>query len=159
MNISTFPFLFSCTETTEQVVLHPVPEHSECTEDGSDMPDAVCSRLIEEDGRLPTVPENKSGVPLYDDDPRLEDTEYQWLTDQAKQCACACCHSSVLGGPGAYFWDIDFEPVWIDSASRWSLWVLSGRTDEPDQTLPTDDLERLNAIVEFELNRRDSFSD
>ena len=42
----------------------------------------------------------------------------------------------------------------VGEIDRWSLSVLGGWTDEPDQTLPTDDMERLRALLEREMARR-----
>ena len=57
------------------------------------------------------------------------------------------------------FYDLTWEPVWIDSASGWSLRVLAGDTKDEIQTLPTTDPERLKALVDSELERRRNLPD
>ena len=164
MRVLIFPFLFFCScsvskdsskdsATTAPTIesLH-LPEHSECLTDIISA--EVCLSVVEEDQRQPTVSFNQSGKPLVEEDSRLENPDYIWLTEEIKKCTCVCCHSSDFGGPGAYFWDIDFLPVWIDSANSWTLFVLAGETEEPDQTLPLDDIERVKAIIEYERERR-----
>jgi len=150
--------LAACTPTPDTAAdwepVH-VPEHSECYPSGEEVSIESCVALVEEDGRYPGVSENKSGTAADPDDPRLTDPDYLWFESEIRSCACACCHMSTIGGPGAYFWDLDYGPVWIDSASRWSLSVLGGWTEEPDQTLPSDDLERVRAVIEAEIARRD----
>jgi hypothetical protein len=131
-----------------------IPGHNECLPAGESYSDEVCRAVVEDAGRQPTVSENKSGAEADWDDPRLTDPEYLWMEGEIMRCACRCCHTTEFGGAGVYFWDMDFSPVWIDSASGWSLSVFGGWTEEPDQTLPTDDLERLRAVIETELDRR-----
>jgi len=132
-----------------------IPAHSECRSDGTPMPEASCLALVEEDGRLPGVSMNKSNTDPDPDDPRLTDPEYIWLTETLSACACICCHKASYGGPGSYFWDMDHSPVWIDSAGNWTLSVLKGGSNEPDQTVPTDDLERVADLVAREKERRE----
>jgi hypothetical protein len=132
-----------------------IPSHSECRSDGSPMPEASCLALVEEDGRLPGESMNKSSTDPDPDDPRQTDPEYTWLRDTLSACACVCCHKASYGGPGTYFWDMDHTPVWIDSAGNWTLSVLKGASNEPDQTVPTDDLERVAELVEREKDRRE----
>ncbi len=55
---------------------------------------------------------------------------------------------------GACFWNLDHEPVWIDSASDGSLRVLAGLIDSDDQALPVEERARVGAIVEAEIARR-----
>ncbi len=131
-----------------------IPGHNECLEEGEQMTEAICVTLVEEDGRYPGVSEDKTPEDTPDDVWRLDDEEYLWLESEIRRCACACCHQSSIGGPGAYFWDLDWEPVWIDSASLWTLSVFGGWTEEPDQTLPTEDVDRLRALLEAEADRR-----
>ncbi len=131
-----------------------LPEHNECLAHGEAYSDETCLAVVEQDGRFPGVSENKSGAEAPADDPRLADPELQWLTAEIERCACTCCHRARYGGPGAYFWDLDFSPVWIDSASLWSLSVLGGYTEDETQTLPTDEIERVRAYLEVEAERR-----
>lgn len=131
-----------------------LPGHDECLPPGERMSDEVCLAVLEADGRYPTTSEDKSGVPTTADDARLADDDYNWMTDEVRRCTCVCCHSTVYGGPGTYLWDIDFEPVWIDSMSGWSIGVFGGWTEEAAQTLPTDDLERLRRVLDAERQRR-----
>ncbi len=131
-----------------------LPGHGDCLEEGEAYSDDVCLAVVEEDGRYPGVSEDKSRMDPVLDDPRLSDPGLQWLTSQASRCACACCHTAEYSGPGLYFWDLSFSPVWIDSASIWTLGVLAGWTEEPHQTLPVDDLERLEAVIQAEVDRR-----
>jgi hypothetical protein len=148
-----FKLLFlSCQESLDEIT--HLPEHSECQVDP--MPDTICQEVVEEDPRQPTTSINQSDMPPIPDDPRLTDEDYMWLTDQIKKCTCVCCHSTNLQGPGTYFWDIDFDPIWIDSANSWSLIVLAGKTEEPDQTLPSEDPERVVEIIDREISRRTS---
>ncbi len=65
-------------------------------------------------------------------------------------------HFSGLGGPGVRKWDLAFEPVWVDSASDWTLGVMGGWTPNEARTLPTSDVERLRAWIEGEWDRRDA---
>lgn len=157
-------FLVACAQPSADAdsgAAEPVyiPEHSECLPAGEEMPADSCVALVEEDGRYPGVSENKSGTAADPDDPRLSDPDYLWLASEIRRCACVCCHTSRYDGPGTYFWDMDHAPVWIDSASRWSLSVLGGWSEEPDQTLPSDDLERVRAVIEAEIARRDAARD
>lgn len=131
-----------------------LPGHNECLGEGEEMSAETCRAVVEEDGRLPTVAHNASGTPPDPYDPRLFDEDYAWLTAEAKRCTCVCCHSSVIGGPGTHRWDIEYQPVWIDSASDWALQVFAGYTDEYEQTLPSDDPARVQAVVDAEIERR-----
>jgi hypothetical protein len=133
-----------------------LPGHNDCLPEGQEMDDATCSAVIEADGRMPTVPTRAYHTVADDNDPRLDDPEYQWLEAEVKRCTCVCCHTERLGGPGTHRWDIDFAPVWIDSMNEWSMRVFVGDTYEGDQTLPTDDPDRLRAVLEAELALRDS---
>lgn len=131
-----------------------IPEHSECLPPGEEYSDEVCIALVEEDGRYPGTSEDKAQESGTDDDPRLTDPDYLWLTGELRRCACRCCHTTSLQGPATYFWDLEFTPVWIDSASSWSLDVLAGNTHEAAQTVQTDDLERAQAVIAQEIERR-----
>jgi hypothetical protein len=116
------------------------------------MEESVCRAVIADDGRQTTVSASKVETPS---DPALaHDPELLWLTAEIQRCTCACCHTASWGGPGVYFWDLEFQPVWTDSASMWSLSVLSGETHEDFQTLPVEDLERVQNWVESERERR-----
>lgn len=131
-----------------------LPGHNDCLPEGEEMSEETCRAVVEADGRLPTVSSNSSGTPPDPEDPRLSDPEYEWLTAEVRRCTCVCCHSTVIGGPGSHRWDIEYQPVWIDSASDWALQVFAGYTDEYPQTLPTEDLDRLRAVVDGEIARR-----
>ena len=131
-----------------------LPGHNECLPEGEEMQEETCLAVVADAGRYPTVSENKSGAEASSDDPRLTDEDYQWITATAKRCTCSCCHTSRWGGAGVYFWDLDFSPVWVDSASLWSLSVFGGFTEEDFQTLPADDMERLQTWLEGEADRR-----
>ena len=145
------------TDTTDDTG-HPLslPAHNDCLPHGETYSEEVCLAVVEADGRYPGVSENKSGTDPDWSDPRLSDPDIQWLTDQTLRCACACCHIEAYQGPGVYFWALDYDPVWLDSASAWSLTVFAGWTEEYEQTLPSDDPERLQAIIQAELDRRDA---
>ena len=146
---------------TPQVVdtapAHPdLPEHSSCPGDEV-LTDEVWLAVVAEDGRYPTHSVNRSSNPEREDDPRLDDPDYIWLGEQIEDCTCVCCHRARYEGPGVYLWDIDYEPVWIDSMSSWSMRTFAGETDEPEQTLPVDDIERFLAVIEAERQyRRDN---
>lgn len=131
-----------------------LPGHSECLPAGQEMTAEVCLAIVEEAGRYPTVSEDKSDLPPVEDDPRVDDPELAWLTSEVNRCACRCCHTASWGGAGVYFWDLEFKPVWTDSASLWSLSVFAGLTDDAPQTLPTEDIERVRAYVVRERERR-----
>lgn len=148
--------LLSCAPApvTDSAAAPQLPGHNDCLPEGEAYSDEVCLAVVEADGRYPGYTEDKTDGRATADDPRLDDPDYQWLTDQASRCVCACCHRARYEGPGIYFWDLDYEPVWIDTASTWSLRVFAGWTDEVEQTLPTDDPERLRAAVQAELDRR-----
>ncbi|GDX80451.1 hypothetical protein LBMAG42_22620 [Deltaproteobacteria bacterium] len=133
-----------------------VPRHNECLPEGEAMSEATCRAVVEEDGRLPTHGGNKSGTEPDPVDPRLSDPEFLWMTAEVRRCTCSCCHTESWGGPGVYYWNLEFAPVWTDSASSWTLSVFAGLTGEANQTLPTDDLERLQAWVEAEGIRREA---
>jgi len=138
---------------------HPttsLPTHDECLPPGERMSDETCLAVIEHDGRLPGQSFDKSGVEVVGDDPRVGSDDLLWLTAEIERCTCSCCHQSELGGPGAYFWDLDYDGVWLDSASRWSLQVLAGIHDSENQVLPSDDLPRVQQIVLDEIARRDA---
>lgn len=131
-----------------------LPGHNECLPEGQEMDLDVCRAVVEDQGRYPTVSENKSGDVAVVDDPRAADPELRWLTSEVKRCTCSCCHHRGLGGAGVYFWDLDWTPVWTDSASLWTFSVFGGWTEEERQTLPTSDLPRLQAYLEGEADRR-----
>jgi hypothetical protein len=153
-------WLLACTPSPEPVETGDssryldLPEHSECFELGHVMDEATCLAVVEEDGRYPTVSENKSGIEPDLDDPRIGDPELEWMRSEIQRCTCSCCHTKPWGGPGVYFYDLTWEPVWIDSASNWSLRVLKGDTNDEVQTLPSTDPERFEAVIEAELERR-----
>ena len=133
-----------------------LPGHNDCLPVGERMSDATCLAVIVADDRFPGESFDKSGVPVVEDDPRVDDEEIAWLTSEIQRCTCSCCHYSSLGGPGAFFWDLDYEgEVWLDSASAWSLLVLVGSHASENQMLPTDDIERARRVVDKELARRD----
>lgn len=134
--------------------VHPdLPEHSSCP--GSEvLTDEVCLAVVAEDGRYPTTSVNRSFNPEVEDDPRLDDPDYIWLGEQIQDCTCVCCHRTQYGGPGVYLWDLDYEPVWIDSMSSWSMRTFVGETGEDAQTLPVDDVERFLAVIEAERQYR-----
>jgi hypothetical protein len=133
-----------------------LPEHSECVPEGQEMSVEICLAVVEADGRQPSQSFYKVSTPPPDPDPRMEDPEYGWLTSEASRCTCICCHSTSTGGPGVFHWDLDFEPMWIDSASDWTLLVFSGMEYSAHQALPTDDVPRLQALIQAELDRRDA---
>ena len=146
--------LLACTPEPEPVATpHPdLPGHSECQ--AEPLTDETCLAVVEEDGRSPTVSTNVSGMAPDPDDPRIDDPDYQWLASEVERCTCVCCHKASYGGPGVHRWDFDYEPVWIDTANSWVLAVFVGDSEEPDQTLPTDDPERLRSVIDRELERR-----
>ena len=133
-----------------------LPGHNDCLPEGETMTDEVCLAVVADQGRYPTVSENKLGVEVLPEEPRQFEPERVWLSEQAKRCTCACCHTRKWGGAGVYFWDLDWTPVWTDSASLWSLSVFAGRTDEYVQTLPIEELERVEAFYEAETAARDA---
>jgi hypothetical protein len=130
----------------------PLPGHNECRAEA--LSTETCLAVVEADGRYPTTAEDRSYTDPVADDPRATDPELAWLRDDLRRCACACCHMGSVGGPGAYFWDLEWEPVWIDSASTWTIGVLLGETGEGNQTLPLGDRARASAILEAERERR-----
>ena len=131
-----------------------IPGHSECLPEGESMTDEVCLAVVEVDGRYPGTSENKSGAETPQDDPRIDDPDLAWLKSEIERCTCVCCHKTSYGGPGVYFYDLEFAPVWIDSASNWSLGVMAGFTTDEEQTLPSTDRERLVEVIERERERR-----
>ncbi len=135
------------TETT-------LPGHNDCLPEGQEMSDETCLAVIEESGRLPSNSQYKSYGDPPDPDWRIDDPDLAWLTAQTRRCTCSCCHQSSLGGPAVYHWDLDFGPPWIDSSSDWALGVFAGFTESDDQFLPIEDQERLQAVVQAELDRR-----
>ncbi|MEQ1570142.1 MAG: hypothetical protein ABMA64_31200 [Myxococcota bacterium] len=152
----------ACTQQPSSVDsgtdLPDLPGHNDCLPEGEVMPDDTCLDVVEVDGRMPTVSYLSSDAPpAAPDDPRLTDPDYVWLTDQIRRCTCSCCHQRTIGGPGVHRWDLDFEPVWIDSANDWVLQVFVGETEEYLQTFPTDDPERVRAVVEREWARREAY--
>ncbi len=148
--------LVACSQAEETAVpAHPdLPGHNDCLPEGEAMDDDTCRAVLEEDGRLPTTPHRAAGTEAIESDPRLTDPEYAWMTAEVKRCTCVCCHTEHLGGPGSHRWDIEFEPVWIDSMNDWSIAVFTGQTDDYAQTLPTSDMPRLRAVLEAEVARR-----
>jgi hypothetical protein len=145
------------TETTRPAI-DPVdlPGHSDCLPDGEEMSAEVCLAVVEADGRSPNVSSDQSDAPPPVPETRLDDPEYQWLTAEVKRCTCSCCHTMAYGGPGVHRWDLDFEPVWIDSMDDWAVNVFVGEAWSENQYLPTDDPERLQAVIGTELARREA---
>lgn len=131
-----------------------IPGHNDCLPEGEEMTEDTCLAVVEDFGHYPTQSENKSGMVPQTHDPRVNDPEYLWLTEQVNRCACRCCHTEHWGGAGVYFWDLDYKPVWTDSASVWSLSVFGGWTDEYLQTLPVENMERVRAYISAEAERR-----
>ena len=131
-----------------------LPGHNECLPEGEVMSEETCLAVVEHDGRQPTSSSNVTGIAPDPDDPRLDDPEYQWLASEIERCTCVCCHTASYGGPGVHRWNFEHAPVWIDSANEWTLSVFVGDTNEYDQTLPTDDPERMRAVIDREPERR-----
>ena len=148
--------LLACASEPLETPVHPDrPEHSSCP--GAEvLTDEVCLDVVEEDGRYPTVSENRSGNPVDEKDPRLVDEDYVWLTEEVEDCTCVCCHASSYAGPGVYLWDVDFGPVWLDSMNSWSLNVFSGEIVDETQNFVASDPERFERLIEKEKQfRRD----
>lgn len=145
----------ACAPTDEDSAAAPlhIPGHNECLDEGEVYTAETCLALVEDDGRQPTVSEDKAGFSEAGV-VRVDDPELAWVTSEVKRCACSCCHTREYGGPGVYFYDLDWTPVWTDSASSWTLGVFAGFTEEEAQTLPTSDLARLQAWVDGEKDRR-----
>jgi hypothetical protein len=140
----------------------PLPGHDDCLPPGEEMSEDVCRAVIAEADRVPNVASDHSGVPAPDPDPRVDSEEYAWLTSEVKRCTCSCCHIGSLDAPGVHRWDLEWQPVWIDSMSDWSMEIFAGLrpSDGPlNQMLPTDDPERLLRLVQEELARRDAARD
>lgn len=133
-----------------------IPDHNACLPVGERYTDDVCLAVVEDQGRVATESRLKAPVEATADDPRLVDPEFLWVTGEVDRCVCRCCHTTGLGGAGVHAWDRVYSPVWVDSASDWSLRVFGGYTDEYAQTLPTDDVDRLRAWIEGEWARRDA---
>jgi hypothetical protein len=146
--------LIGCSTGMEEDNMVVLPGHNDCLPEGEEMSEEICRAVVAADPRQPTVSENKAPEEAGPNDQRLQDPEFLWVTSEVNRCTCRCCHTKSWGGPGVYFWDLEFEPVWVDSASNWSLSVFAGKTGEVEQTLPTEDIERLEAWVDGELDRR-----
>jgi hypothetical protein len=149
--------LLACADPSDTADTAPdldLPAHNDCLPEGEEMTEDICLAVVEEAGKYPTVSENKSGLDPVEDDPRLQDPELAWVTSEINRCACRCCHTKAWGGPGVYFWDLDWTPVWTDSASLWTLSVFGGWTEEYAQTFPSSDMERLRSYIEAEADRR-----
>ena len=153
-----FLLALGCVAEPDSSPAPVLPGHNDCLAEGESFSAEVCSGVVAEQGRVATVSENKSGDAQDATDARQFDPELAWVTGEVTRCACACCHTQRYGGAGVYAWDLDWNPVWSDSASGWSLSVFAGYTSEPDQTLPTADLARLRAWVDAEIDRRDTLS-
>ncbi|MFT4622938.1 MAG: hypothetical protein ACI8PZ_001594 [Myxococcota bacterium] len=138
---------------------HTLPGHDDCLPQGQAVDDATCLAVIAEDGRKPGESFDRSWASHDDPDPRVDDPDLAWLEDEIRRCTCACCHQSTLGAPGSYFWDLDFGPVWIDSASDWSLNVLAGNYYSENQFFPAETAAEVRAVIEAELARRDAARD
>jgi hypothetical protein len=136
-----------------------LPGHNTCLPDGEAMDDQTCLDLLEADGRQPTTAEEKTGLDPIPDDPRVDDPELAWLTGQIERCACTCCHHSSLGGCGVHKYDLDYQPVWIDSMSTWSARLLGGIVDSEERYLPVEDLDRVAAVLQVEIDRREAAED
>lgn len=107
---------------------------------------------------------------VKEDEARLSDPDLAWSAGEVQACACLCCHSAKLGGPGAFAWDIDFSPVWTDSATDRALAINAGIIDSSifgdidpklnngfirtKMGLPTTDPDRMRAFLRRELERR-----
>ena len=153
-----FATLGACDPTEQTPVETPtvadLPGHNECLPPGEVMDDDTCLAVVEHDGRSPTTGANQTGMAPDPEDPRLTDPDYLWLEAEIERCTCVCCHKGSLGGPGVHRWDFEYEPVWIDSANDWTLAVFMGDTEEYEQTLPTEDQERLREVITRERERR-----
>lgn len=151
----------ACAAPEPDPILPPVdtapelPGNTECLPPGEAMSDAVCDAVVANDPRQPNVAYDHSNAPPPVPDWRADDPDFLWLTAEMERCACVCCHRARYDGPGVHRYDLDFGPVWIDSASDWSLRVLAGWEDvDAQRMLPTDDPERLYRIIQAELDRR-----
>ncbi len=132
-----------------------LPGHSECLPEGQAMDADTCVAVVEADGRMPGQSAYHAGsVAPPDPDPRLNDPDYAWLRSEIDRCTCACCHTGSYGGPGTYFWDLDFQPMWIDSANDWTLGVMAGFHSSDGQYLPSDDPDRVARVIQAEIDRR-----
>lgn len=133
-----------------------LPTHSECLAEGEAMTAETCLAVVEADARMPTVSyRSVDAAPPVEDDPRATDPDYEWLATEIQRCTCGCCHTASYGGPGVFRYDLEFGPVWIDSASSWTLKVLVGDTGDALRTLPTTDPGRLRALIEREWALRE----
>lgn len=151
-----FALLACATDPTPPVPVDTgtdLPTHSACLPAGEAMDEATCRAVVAHDGRQPTASLFKAGVEAPSPEIR-DDADLAWLTAEARRCTCSCCHTAGWGGPGVHAWDLAYEGVWLDSASDWSLRVLSGIEPSADQQLPTDDPDRLLSIIGRELERR-----
>ena len=113
-----------------------------------------------------------------DNDPRLSDPEFmeelRWTKTQLEATGCICCHSSdVTQMVGAF--DVEYEPIWLDSMGDRGLAVMAGIIDTsvfgvyPAQEnngfsrdgvgAPTTDVTRFQTFFEQELERRDVSSE
>lgn len=114
-----------------------------------------------------------AGLSQTEHDPeRLQDPDFQWVTEQVEACGCVCCHSTELDASQAYAWDIDYAPVWTESVTDRGLGIFAGIV--PSSALgyspveenngfsreltgaPTTDVERFQQFFFRELERRNA---
>ena len=97
----------------------------------------------------------------------LGDPDYDWVLEQAAACSCSCCHSD--GAQGQSIWNVQFSPAFTDSADDARLSALMGISgdnhggldgdenygfERTRGSMPTQDIDRLVAFAERELERR-----
>ena len=115
-----------------------------------------------EEGAPPSVHPDIPGV-----DPRSGDPDYAWSRAHGLRSDCAKCHRGSLAAEdlpvdcdtvercltARYYWDLDFEPYWTDSASDQTLEALRGPAGEAP-LVESDEPERMRAFLTRELEYR-----
>jgi hypothetical protein len=120
----------------------------------SALSDSICNCVVASDERPFGESGDLSETPSVSPDERVGDSALAHWNDEIRRTRCGCCHNTSFRGPGTAYWDLAFEPVWVDSASDVRLRVMSGEGDKPGQTVPFPDPAPFRAFVEQEIARR-----
>lgn len=123
--------------------------------------DDVCECIVAADERPFSPGVDQSGVLAGGDaGTRAMDPSLSHWKERIRSTRCGCCHNAQFEGPGSFYWDLAYEPVWLDSVTDERLLKMAGQTEQQTgamQSLTFDDAEMAEfaAFVQEELTRRE----